>query len=235
MENPGLQGIAIESLFNSGLLGLGWADSQQILRAKRGRLVKNFVVDQPLCNQSPALFGMAEVIQALQKGEPKLTVPRVGEVAYVCDQQKITIEIIWDRELEGYIILLHADGSVHNEQVLTRKHRLRRMAEETLYADLTSSVCSSAIVAELTKLIAEMNGRQHASELQKDRNPLEKLTEREKEVVKLLIKGNSNKIIGHTLNISEKTVEVHRARAIKRLGVRTSAELIRMAGKYGLE
>ncbi len=61
-----------------------------------------------------------------------------------------------------------------------------------------------------------------------------KLTVREREVVELLISGSSNKQIAHALSISEKTVEAHRARAIKRLGVKTSAQLIRMAGEFGL-
>ncbi len=179
---------------------------------------------------------MAEIIGDLQRGkQTKLTVPRVAEVANAREQQKTTIEIIWDGKSGGYIILLYADGSIDNELMLTRKHRVRRIAEETLYAHLTAGAGSSAILAELTKLVAEKGSRQHPSEARKDSNPLEKLTEREREVVRLLIRGNSNKVIAYTLNLSEKTVEGHRARAIKRLGVKTSAELIRMAGKYGLE
>ena len=65
-------------------------------------------------------------------------------------------------------------------------------------------------------------------------NPVASLTDRQQEVVKLLVQGCSNKVIAYKLNISEKTVEVHRSRAIRRLGVRTSAELIRLAGEFGL-
>jgi DNA-binding CsgD family transcriptional regulator len=65
-------------------------------------------------------------------------------------------------------------------------------------------------------------------------NPMLILTVREREVVELLISGSSNKQIAHALGISAKTVEAHRARAIKRLGIKTSAQLIRMAGEFGL-
>ena len=53
------------------------------------------------------------------------------------------------------------------------------------------------------------------------------LTEREHQVVDLILAGNMNKQIAHELSVSEKTVEVHRARVMKKLEVRTVAELVR--------
>jgi DNA-binding CsgD family transcriptional regulator len=51
--------------------------------------------------------------------------------------------------------------------------------------------------------------------------------------VRLLIGGNSNKNMARILRLSPKTIEAHRARAIKRLGLKTSAELIRLAVETG--
>ncbi|ANO52986.1 response regulator transcription factor [Woeseia oceani] len=59
------------------------------------------------------------------------------------------------------------------------------------------------------------------------------LTEREKAVFNGAAEGTMNKVIGFDLGISERTVEVHRANLMKKLGVRSLAELIRI--KIALE
>ena len=55
---------------------------------------------------------------------------------------------------------------------------------------------------------------------------LASLTEREVEVMDLIIAGKLNKQIADVLNISIKTVEVHRARIMDKMDVRTVAELV---------
>jgi DNA-binding NarL/FixJ family response regulator len=55
------------------------------------------------------------------------------------------------------------------------------------------------------------------------------LTHREREVVQLIAEGRINKEIGHILTISVKTVETHRASAMHKLKLRTTAELVRYA------
>ena len=55
------------------------------------------------------------------------------------------------------------------------------------------------------------------------------LTPRERDVLDGLAAGKPNKVIAYDLGISRRTVEVHRARMLKRLGTRSSAEAIRLA------
>ncbi|MGE5470670.1 MAG: response regulator transcription factor [Bacteroidota bacterium] len=55
---------------------------------------------------------------------------------------------------------------------------------------------------------------------------LEQLTQRESEVMQLVVAGKLNKQIADTLNISMKTVEAHRARVMEKMAVRTLAELV---------
>lgn len=62
---------------------------------------------------------------------------------------------------------------------------------------------------------------------------LNKITPRETQVLELLIEGHQNKYIAFELGIAERTVEMHRSRLMKRLEVRSFAELIRMAVKAG--
>ena len=55
------------------------------------------------------------------------------------------------------------------------------------------------------------------------------LTHREREVVQLIAEGRINKEIARMLNISVKTVETHRASAMHKLKLRTTADLVRYA------
>lgn len=56
----------------------------------------------------------------------------------------------------------------------------------------------------------------------------ELLTRRELEVLKEITDGASNKEAGRTLGISPRTVEVHRARIMEKLGARNAADLVRI-------
>ena len=55
------------------------------------------------------------------------------------------------------------------------------------------------------------------------------LTDRELEVLTLLVRGDQNKTVAQKLSISPRTVEVHRARIMQRLQVSSFAELVRIA------
>ena len=57
----------------------------------------------------------------------------------------------------------------------------------------------------------------------------EELSDRERDVLRLLAEGKSYKEIAATLSISAKTISTYRARLLTKLGVRTTAELIRYA------
>jgi two-component system response regulator FixJ len=55
------------------------------------------------------------------------------------------------------------------------------------------------------------------------------LSPRERQVLDALVAGRPNKVIAYDLGISARTVEVHRARMMERLGIRQLAEAIRLA------
>ncbi len=57
------------------------------------------------------------------------------------------------------------------------------------------------------------------------------LTDREREVMELVVKGLSSKAIAKSLGISYRTVEVHRSHILEKLGVRTVPELIHLANR----
>jgi two-component system, LuxR family, response regulator FixJ len=63
---------------------------------------------------------------------------------------------------------------------------------------------------------------------------LESLTPREREVLELLVVGHPNKVIGHRLDISPRTVEIHRARVMDKMQARSLPELVRIAMHAGV-
>jgi FixJ family two-component response regulator len=63
---------------------------------------------------------------------------------------------------------------------------------------------------------------------------LSKLTPREYEVLVLVVAGRLNKQIANELGTVEKTIKVHRGRMMKKMGVRTVADLVRMAERVGI-
>ena len=62
-----------------------------------------------------------------------------------------------------------------------------------------------------------------------------RLTQREKEVLQLLITGNSNKEIAYTLSISPKTVSVHRSNIMKKLEVHNIFDLLHVVSQFRLQ
>jgi len=66
------------------------------------------------------------------------------------------------------------------------------------------------------------------------RKRLADLTERERDVMRLVIEGRPNKLIADELDISVRTVEVHRARVFEKMEVRSAVELANLLRAHGL-
>ncbi len=63
---------------------------------------------------------------------------------------------------------------------------------------------------------------------------VDSLTNREKEVFALVVTGMLNKQIAFELEISEKTIKVHRARVMQKMNADSLADLVRMADRVGI-
>ena len=59
------------------------------------------------------------------------------------------------------------------------------------------------------------------------------LTPREREIMAMIVEGKSGKIIASALQISEKTVQTHRARVMEKMRAKSVAELVKMTAKVG--
>jgi two-component system, LuxR family, response regulator FixJ len=60
------------------------------------------------------------------------------------------------------------------------------------------------------------------------RRRMQQLTPREREVLNLVTQGKANKVIAGDLNVSQRTVEIHRARVMEKMGAASLAYLVRM-------
>jgi two-component system, LuxR family, response regulator FixJ len=87
---------------------------------------------------------------------------------------------------------------------------------------------------QLVRIVREALRRDvHVGAVQAGRRPVEvrgfaQLTPREREVLQLITNGQSNKEAGRELGISPRTIEVHRARVMEKLGARNTADLMRI-------
>ncbi len=77
-------------------------------------------------------------------------------------------------------------------------------------------------------LAADATMRAQQFEVDKIRGLLATLTPREREVLGLMVAGKLNKIMAAQLCLSQRTVEVHRARVMEKMHARSLAQLIRM-------
>jgi FixJ family two-component response regulator len=86
----------------------------------------------------------------------------------------------------------------------------------------------------LDRVTAALSGAEAAFESQRQlrqvRKRFDSLTPRETEVMALVVKGAANKVIAMDLGVSQRTVELHRARVMQKMSVRSLAELVRLAG-----
>ena len=83
-------------------------------------------------------------------------------------------------------------------------------------------------------LIQYERQRAEHERLQDQRARVARLSPREAEVFRFLIRGHLNKQIAYALGISERTVKVHRHQVMEKLGVRSAAEAVLIAANIGL-
>lgn len=94
------------------------------------------------------------------------------------------------------------------------------------------AVMLSAIEEGFARIEQAGRGRARAVEAQ---TRLQALTPRERDVLEGLVRGHPNKTIAYDLDISPRTVEIHRANLMSKLGVASLSEALRIAFAAGLD
>ena len=100
---------------------------------------------------------------------------------------------------------------------------------------LTNPVQREALFSAVKRAAnVDAASRQRRNESKSIGERISTLTHREREVLEYVIAGRLNKQIAASLGTVEKTVKVHRGRLMAKLGVRTVADLVRLADKAGI-
>jgi DNA-binding NarL/FixJ family response regulator len=192
-------------------------------------------------------------LKLLVNGQPDMEV--IGEVgdgrtAVACIQElhpTVAVVDISMPEMNG----LAATRAIHRGSPQTAVVALTRYDDEAYVHELMAAgalgyVLKQSASRELlaairaaargTRYIDSALGGRVAGTLIKPRGPVaprSRITERETEVLRLMARGHSNKEIAAALDVSVKTVEVHKANAMRKLGLRGRIDVVRFAVLQG--
>jgi len=149
----------------------------------------------------PGLGGLEATLE-IKKTNPDIKILVLSQY-----DDKEYVRRLLKAKVSGYI-LKHAVGT-------DLVSAIRAVARGEFY--LYSSIASSLVNEYLTD-------QEDALE-----DPYERLTDREKQVLKLIVEGNTHKEIASQLNISVKTVVAHYSNIQDKLGIRSRPEMIKFA------
>ncbi len=83
-------------------------------------------------------------------------------------------------------------------------------------------------------LEADLSARRARGDLAQVQERLASLTPRERDVLVEVVAGKLNKQVASSLGIAERTVKLHRARVLEKMGAESLADLVRIAERLGL-
>jgi two-component system response regulator NreC len=131
------------------------------------------------------------------------------------------------------VLTLHEDDALLREAIRLRAagYILKHAAESELISAIRSVYRGDLYVHP--KMIRGLL-QQPAPAFNSNQSPQESLTEREKEVLKLIVQGYTNKQMAVELGISIRTIEGHRANLTDKLGIRSRVDLMRYARLHHL-
>ena len=125
-----------------------------------------------------------------------------------------------ERRLELPVVVLTAHGDV-----ATARAALKNGAFDFLEKPIDDATLLDVLHNALR---VDRERRAAATARSSSDRRMERLTEREREILSLLAAGHQNRDIATQLGISPRTVEVHKARIMEKLACRSLADLIRM-------
>jgi FixJ family two-component response regulator len=127
------------------------------------------------------------------------------------------------RRIERPIIFLSGRGTIPTSVEAMKAGAVNFLPKPFKGAELLSAI---KVAEERDQVRLQRAAEQNAiSKL------INKLSPREKEVMELVVQGLLNKNIAALIGTVEKTVKVHRGRVMKKMGIRSVAELVRLTSK----
>jgi DNA-binding NarL/FixJ family response regulator len=135
-------------------------------------------------------------------------------------------------ELPVLIVSMH-DEALYAERVLragARGYIMKQEGGKKLLLAIRQVLTGQIYVSEKmsARILETFSGRRS----EKSASPVARLSDREFEVFQLIGQGKGTKEIAQHLNLSVKTVEVHRAKIKEKLGLLTATDLVRHAVRW---
>ncbi|WP_426479187.1 response regulator [Chryseobacterium sp. CBSDS_008] len=139
----------------------------------------------------------------------------IGEIKIVQPNLKILVFSVYDNDIAVQYIIEGADGYINK---LSDENNILEAVQQIFE---TGTYYSPDIIKKLV------------SSAKKDTpiNPLETLSEREKEIFDLLVKGYGNIEISNELNLHLSTVSTYKARIYKKLNIKNAVDLVRLGDR----
>ncbi len=195
--------------------------------------------DQPLVREAVTalLRGRPEVADVVEASDLRSLAGLVGddphERVVICAPRSDVAQVVRDLNLvhRGGPVLVLAPTPVRADTV---RAAVTAGAAAVLTADATAGDLVRALrsVADGVGYIHPTIGALLAHD--DGLGPVEQLSPREREILRLIALGMTNPEIAHTLVVSPRTVETHRARLTRKLQAETRADLVRHALRSGL-
>ena len=136
-------------------------------------------------------------------------------------------------DLRILILTVHEDEALLREaiRVGAAGYILKRAAETELISAIRAIIGGDLYVDPSMVRVLLSDEIKPIATLPESAEPL---THREKEILKLIVQGYTNRQTGEELSISTRTVEGHRANLVAKLGLHSRVELVRYAREQGL-
>jgi DNA-binding NarL/FixJ family response regulator len=155
-----------------------------------------------------------------------MTMPGRGGLEFIKDVKALY------PELPVLVVSMH-DELLHAERALragARGYLMKEAGGEKLLEAIRKVLSGQPYVSErmATKIFDIFSGRRSTSQT----SPIEKLTDREFEILQLIGQGLTSKAIAQRLNLSSKTVDVHREHIKEKLQLENATSLIRYAVRW---
>jgi len=129
------------------------------------------------------------------------------------------------KDVEIPIVMMSASGSIR-AAVQALKLGAEDFLEKPVDPDVLLDAISRAIARDTLR--AEQRGR-----VREAQDLLGRLSPRERDVFDLLVQGHASKSIAAELGLSKKTIDLHRARVMKKLAASSLTDLARLAQQHG--
>jgi two-component system response regulator DctR len=171
-----------------------------------------------------------EFWNAIEKGDVRADTP--GCVLLDMRMPGMNGMALFERLIErGWTALLPVLFLTGHADVATAVQAVKRGAFDFVEKPFSDNALVDRVIEALQRSETALAARREHDAL---RQHLAELTEREREVMHLIIAGRANKQIADALDISVRTVEVHRSRVFDKMDVKSAVELANLLRGAGL-